>query len=155
MALPHDARNLHQIISWLYQSPLLTDRAFARPHTKADLVARLMGHDYNGTMGSTAGKPSWQRSLTNLVSPSKRNLAESSGTGASKSKLSISAPLEAEQSEKDKRASMLDPGAIRYGMGIFVGRDGLEHLGIDRVRRGTGREMVLFEEQKMGRFSNV
>jgi len=51
----------------------------------------------------------------------------------------------------NKRMSLLDPGAIRYGFGIHVGRDGLEHLGIDRVKRGgdrSGREMVIYEEQR-------
>ena len=51
----------------------------------------------------------------------------------------------------ERHNSMIDPDKIRYGFGIHVGRDGLEHLGIDRCRRGgerSGRELVIFEEQR-------
>ena len=34
-----------------------------------------------------------------------------------------------------------------YGFGIFVGRDGREHLGIDRVKR-VGTNMTFFEESR-------
>ncbi|KAK3076824.1 hypothetical protein LTS18_011952 [Coniosporium uncinatum] len=40
---------------------------------------------------------------------------------------------------------------VRYGFGVYVGRDGKEHLGVDRVRRVGGREMVLFEDERVGR----
>lgn len=40
---------------------------------------------------------------------------------------------------------------VKYGFGIFVGRDGREHLGIDRVKR-VGTKMTFFEEsRRMGR----
>ena len=45
-------------------------------------------------------------------------------------------------------------GEIRYGFGILVGRDGREHLGIDRVQR-VGTRMTLFEEGRRGRRSNA
>jgi hypothetical protein len=47
--------------------------------------------------------------------------------------------------------STSEAAMIKYGFGIHVGRDGLEHLGIDRVRRGgdrSGRELVIWEEQQ-------
>ena len=48
-----------------------------------------------------------------------------------------------------QRDSMTDPGATRYGFGIYVGRDGLEHLGIDRVhRRERPTGLVIWEEQQ-------
>ena len=53
--------------------------------------------------------------------------------------------------KSEKHNSYTDPHKIRYGFGIHVGRDGLEHLGIDRVHRGgerSGRELVIWEEQQ-------
>ena len=32
---------------------------------------------------------------------------------------------------------------MRYAFGIFVGRDGKEHLGIDRLQRPGSREMLV------------
>ncbi|OCL04820.1 hypothetical protein AOQ84DRAFT_225530 [Glonium stellatum] len=146
-ALPHRSSNLAETISWVYQSQIIADRAFARPQTKADLVTRLMGAAY-------ADRP-WTRSLSALVTPSRRNLPTDDAAGSAtqvtekgrgKQRVAAEADVNAE-----KRMSLLDPGAIRYAFGIHVGRDGLEHLGIDRIKRGgerVGREMVIFEEQR-------
>ncbi|EUC29189.1 hypothetical protein COCCADRAFT_107209 [Bipolaris zeicola 26-R-13] len=133
-ALPHRSNTLCEIISWVYQSPILTDRAFAHPQTKPDLVARLMGTTY--------AERTWARSVASLVRPSRSNLRPDSPTD----------PALKEKARKDgQHDSLVDPGKIRYGFGIHVGRDGLEHLGIDRVRRGgdrSGRELVIWEEQQ-------
>lgn len=40
--LPHDIRTLGQIISFLYQSPLLVEPTFRDPKSKVDLVTKLM-----------------------------------------------------------------------------------------------------------------
>ncbi|KAF2192526.1 hypothetical protein K469DRAFT_620897 [Zopfia rhizophila CBS 207.26] len=143
-ALPHRSTSLAEIISWVYQSQILTDRAFARPQTKPELVTRLMGTDY-------LDRP-WTRSLTNLIRPSKDNLRDDSPTdpnlyenGKGKGKAT------GREVDAEKRKSVLEPDKIKYGFGIHVGRDGLEHLGIDRVRRGgaqSGRELVIWEEQR-------
>jgi hypothetical protein len=146
-ALPHRSSSLAEIISWLYQSPILTDRAFSRPQTKPELVARLMGSEYLDR--------TWARSLTSLVRPSRQNLRGDSptdptltgdghGQRGGKARQRGDADLE-------KRTSVLEPGRLRYGFGIFVGRDGLEHLGIERVKRGgerSARELVIWEEQR-------
>jgi hypothetical protein len=134
-ALPHRSNSLAETISWVYQSPLLTDRAFARPHTKPDLVARLMGTAY--------AERNFARSLASLVRPSRDNLRADS-------------PTDPALAGKDKSARDVEPGAgkIRYGFGIYVGRDGTEHLGIDRVKRGgerAGREMVVWEDRHRGK----
>jgi hypothetical protein len=136
-ALPHRSNTLAEIISWVYQSPILADRAFARPQTKPELVARLMG--------STYAERTWARSVASLVRPSKNNLRDDSAAE----------PVLGEKKRKDRRHethdSVTEPAKIRYGFGIHVGRDGLEHLGIDRVRRGgdrSGRELVIWEEQR-------
>jgi hypothetical protein len=142
-ALPHKSTSLAEIISWVYQSQILSDRAFARTQTKPELVARLMG--------STYLERTWARSLTSLLRPSRDNLRGDSPTDPTlpttekkgkKSKKDIA--------EESKRDSADDPCKIRYGFGIHVGRDGLEHLGIDRVKRGdrSGRELVIWEEQR-------
>ncbi|KAL5113838.1 hypothetical protein ACEQ8H_008300 [Pleosporales sp. CAS-2024a] len=128
-ALPHRSNNLAEIISWVYQSPILSDRAFARAQTKPELVARLMGSSY---MEST-----WTRSLISLIRPSRDNLRAESPTESADMEL-----------RRDGRNLAKEPGLIRYGFGIHVGRDGLEHLGIDRVRRNSGRELVIWEEQR-------
>jgi hypothetical protein len=136
------------MISWLYQSPILTDRAFARPYTKADLVTKLMGAAYM--------EKGWAaRSLTALATASRRNLREDeagrSAVPVTEKRANSKAPVRDSEEASDKRMSLLDPGAIRYGFGIHVGRDGLEHLGIDRIKRGgerSGRGMVLYEEQR-------
>ena len=41
----------------------------------------------------------------------------------------------------EKRRSLLDPRSIMYGFGVHWGRDGREHLGVDRVQRGESRMM--------------
>ncbi|KAJ4286250.1 hypothetical protein N0V90_013284 [Kalmusia sp. IMI 367209] len=133
-ALPHRSTSLAEIISWVYQSPILTDRAFNRPQTKPELVARLMGSAYL--------ERTWAQSLTSLVRPSRDNLRGGHSDRRGKPHL--------EKDGLEVRNSVLEPGKMRYGFGIHVGRDGLEHLGIDRVRRGgerSGRELVIWEEQ--------
>jgi hypothetical protein len=126
--LPHRSNNMAEVISWVYQSPLLGDRAFNRPQTKPELVTKLMGTAY--------ADRTFAQSVLSLVrgdSPMDPALGE-------KQKRRVGVP----QSDEPT-----DPGAIRYGFGIFVGRDGLEHLGIDRVRRRERRTgLVIWEEQQ-------
>ncbi|KAI4653728.1 hypothetical protein J4E93_001495 [Alternaria ventricosa] len=136
-ALPHRSNTLSEIISWVYQSPILADRAFSRPQTKPELVARLMG--------STYAERTWARSALSLVRPSRNNLrsepAAEPALGDKKTR---------KERKNEKHNSYTDPDKIHYGFGIHVGRDGLEHLGIDRVHRGgerSGRELVIWEEQ--------
>lgn len=126
--LPHRSNNLAEIISWVYQSPILGDRAFNRPQTKPELVTKLMGNAYaDRTFAQSV------RSLVRGDSPTDPALGE-------KEKRSVGVP---------QRDSMTDPGATRYGFGIYVGRDGLEHLGIDRVhRRERPTGLVIWEEQQ-------
>ena len=83
--LPHKIHTLADLLSFMYQSPLLTDPTFREPKTKADLVGRLM-----------------------VLSAS-----------------------------EDRRRN------ARYAFGIYVGRDGREHLGIDRLQRPGSREMLI------------
>lgn len=41
--LPHDISTLGQLVSFVYQSPLLADSTFREPRSKIDLVTRLLG----------------------------------------------------------------------------------------------------------------
>lgn len=81
--LPHAIRTLADLISFIYQSPLLGDPAFRGPWSKVDLVTRLLG---------------------------------------------------VPQGEKTH---------LKYGFGVYVGRDGKEHLGIDRLQRPGEGEMLV------------
>ena len=81
--LPHDITTLADLMSYLYQSPLLADKLLREPRSKTDLVTRLI-----------------------VAPPSERML-----------------PM--------------------YGFGIYVGRDGKEHLGIDRFHRPGRTDMLI------------
>jgi hypothetical protein len=81
--LPHDITTLADLMSYIYQSPLLSDKILREPRSKTDLVTRLI-----------------------VAPPSERQL-----------------PL--------------------YGFGIYVGRDGKEHLGIDRFSRPGRTDMLI------------
>ncbi|OGE54249.1 hypothetical protein PENARI_c006G05551 [Penicillium arizonense] len=81
--LPHDITTLADMMSYLYQSPLLSDKILREPRSKTDLVTRLI-----------------------VAPPSDRHL-----------------PF--------------------YGFGIYVGRDGKEHLGIDRFHRPGRSDMLI------------
>lgn len=79
--LPHGIYTLSDLLSFVYQSPLLTDSVFRDVRTKSAMVKRLA------------------------------------------------------QSETD--------GTQRFTFGVFVGRDGREHLGIDRLQRpGSGENLI-------------
>ncbi|KAF7594813.1 hypothetical protein BBP40_008142 [Aspergillus hancockii] len=87
--LPHDISTLADQISFLYQSPLLSDKILREPRSKADLVTRLV-----------------------MAPPGDRDL-----------------PM--------------------YGFGVYVGRDGKEHLGIDRFHRpGRGDMLIMTGSMK-------
>lgn len=133
-ALPHEARNLAQLVSWLYMSRLLSDRAFARCQTKAELVTRLLGNDMPPL------RENFMASMTNLVrgNASRTNVADRERVLAGASR--------AREGKAMHQVQM--PGQVRYGFGVYVGRDGREHLGIDRVRREGAAEMVLFDDSK-------
>ena len=85
--LPHDIRTLADLISFVYQSPLLSDAVFREPRSKVDLVTRLI-----------SALP-WEKQGGVSTSP-------------------------------------------RYTFGVYAGRDGREHLGIDRLRGVRSGEKV-------------
>lgn len=153
--LPHEARCLAEVVSWLYMSPLLVDRVFARCSTKADLVARLVGGPYDDE--DAGGRRGFWSSVTNLVNRSRTQLPRGddveAGPSTEKGQRLSAVPEGGAPPYRDRQAQqgpvrtyLQHPGEkVRYGFGVYMGRDGKEHLGIDRVRRG-GRDMVLFED---------
>jgi hypothetical protein len=140
-ALPLDAsRNLAQTIAVLYQSPLLADRTFHSPVTRAELVARLLGPSF------LLGDPATERERD---SPRLRNWRSwASLTGAGPSTTTQAERREGLLSQQEReairrqgiRASAVVEDGVRFGFGVFVGRDGKEHLGIERVER-QGRKL--------------
>ncbi|KAL5332850.1 hypothetical protein BJX70DRAFT_382715 [Aspergillus crustosus] len=84
--LPHDINTLADQVSFLYQSPLLSDKLLREPRSKTDLVTRLV-----------------------ITPPGDREYP-------------------------------------RYGFGIYIGRDGREHLGIDRYSRPGRGDMLITTE---------
>jgi hypothetical protein len=85
--LPHKIHTLADLLSFMYQSPLLTDSALWNLRTKADLVGRL-----------------------------------------------VAPPID-EETGRERLA--------KYAFGIYIGRDGREHLGIDRLQRPGSGEMLV------------
>lgn len=84
--LPHDISTLADQMSFLYQSPLLSDKLLREPRSKTDLVTRLV-----------------------ITPPGDRDYPQ-------------------------------------YGFGVYVGRDGKEHLGIDRFSRPGRADMLITTE---------
>lgn len=82
--LPHAIDTVAGQLSFLYESPLLSDPNFRNVNTKHDLNGRLL----STLIGDTSRSP-------------------------------------------------------RYGFGIYVGRDGKEHLGVDRIQRPNSGEMLI------------
>jgi len=160
LKLPHAATSLAEIISWLYMSPLLVDRVFARCRSKADLVTRLVGAPpYDEEDDSRKG---FWASVSNLVNRSRAHLPRGHDDGEARPSEKVARPAAVaddslapfgDQHQGPVRTYLQHPGGkIRYGFGVYIGRDGREHLGIDRVRRG-GRDMVLFEDGSTDRKS--
>ena len=123
MGLPHDALTLAELTSWIYMSNLLHDRQFMRAGgaTKAELVARLLGTEVASNRGflmSLASLTSWG-SWAGITTGVRTRITGGDMPGDGKG---------------------AEP--YRYGFGVFVGRDGKEHLGIDRVARGQGRMII-------------
>lgn len=86
--LPHDINTVGRLISFFYESPLLSDAAFREPRSKIDLQTKLIG------------------------------------------------------TPRGEKASP------KYAFGVFMGQDGREHLGIDRLERPGSGEVLITTEMK-------
>jgi hypothetical protein len=111
--LPHNFDTVAALMSWLYASPLLGDAALQNVTTKRELVERLAG---------------------STVTPAKLT---GDGDGDTNEKRRFGRRTRATTRIQD------GPGAARFAFGVFVGRDGREHLGIDRMQRPGSRDMVV------------
>jgi hypothetical protein len=156
VALPHQATCLADLVSWLYQSPILTDRAFSRVGGKADLVARLvspgMASQYRlgfwNSVLSLSGRKSPPVHGARGKAVQRLSTVQEIGTpyGGSRTVRMVgsneSFPQHPAVGHEHAFAAARDGDEHRYGFGVFIGRDGREHLGIDRLGR-RGREMVV------------
>jgi hypothetical protein len=169
-ALPHPALCLAELLSWVYMSPLATDPIFARAPSKQALVARLAATDPGSrttTHSSTREKPSAAHNQfpTQGGSPPRLTVrllgdhssSDSDGFGAQHNRVpghvtdsprhststhSMSADSAGQHVTRPLPPLTRPAGPLRFAFGVYLGRDGQEHLGIDRVVR-DGREMVI------------
>lgn len=114
--LPHSIHTIAGQLSFLYASPLLSDATLRNVRTKADLVARLCGH------------------VTSIQHMNSNLNEKSSLTGDGRRKI-----RDRHQGQGNKWVDR----QLKYAFGIFIGRDGKEHLGIDRLQRPGSGEMLV------------
>jgi hypothetical protein len=123
-ALPNRGITLADTISLLHQSRLLNDVAFQAPATKTALVTRLLS--------APAGeRNSYHQQIDNeaAVTCSKVSIADSlRGFGRARADATV----------------MVGGGELpRYAYGKYFGRDGKQHIGVDRVGRPGIPDMVI------------
>ena len=138
LRMPHESKCLAEVVSWLYQSPILLDRAFTRCQTKTELQTRLLGERAALPTGFWA-------SVTNLVHSFSREGLNKPENQKAKAVLGATpdAPRPSDGRDAEKRMSALsNTERALYAFGVYTGRDGRDHLGIDKVGRG----MVLFDD---------
>ena len=129
--MPHESKCLAEVVSWLYQSPLLLDRAFTRCQTKTELQTRLLGE-------RVANVPTgFWASVSNLVHSFSR---EGLNRPENQKAKAVLGPRETGEKRMSQLSSMNE--RAMYGFGVYTGRDGRDHLGIDKVGRG----MVMFDD---------
>jgi hypothetical protein len=122
-ALPNRGITLADTISLLHQSRLLNDIAFQAPATKTALVTRLLS--------APAGeRNSYHQNVDN----------EAAVTG---SKVSIADSLRGFGRARADATTTGDAELPRYAYGKYYGRDGKQHVGVDRVGRPGVPDMVI------------
>ncbi|KAI4733391.1 hypothetical protein E4T50_16053 [Aureobasidium sp. EXF-12298] len=123
-ALPNRGITLADTISLLHQSRLLNDVVFQAPATKTALVTRLLS--------APAGeRNSYHQQIDH----------EAAVTG---SKVSIADSLRGFGRARADATVMVGGGELpRYAYGKYFGRDGKQHIGVDRVGRPGVPDMVI------------
>ncbi|GAB7355989.1 hypothetical protein MBLNU459_g6616t2 [Dothideomycetes sp. NU459] len=123
--LPNRGRSLADIIALVHQSRVLDDAAFRSPATKIALVTRLLS-------ASPAG---------GRISYHEDSAAAKEGK-ASKSSLADSLRgLGRARQQAGNRAGALE--TARYGFGKYMGRDGNQYVGIDRMGRPGVADLIV------------
>jgi hypothetical protein len=169
-ALPHPSLCLAELLSWLYMSPLATDSMFARAPSKQDLSARLSAQD-PGSRTTTHSSPRSRPEALHNEFPQETNSpprltvrllgdhssSGSDGFGAQHNRIpghvtdsprntasthSLSGDSNSQHATRPLPPLTRPAGPLRFAFGLYLGRDGREHLGVDRSVRG-GREMVI------------
>lgn len=138
--IPNKGRCLADVIAFVHQSKILEDPEFHAPASKIALVTRLIS----------------PRASTRISTHDheKRVAAyPETEAGAAGSKVSLADSLRGiGQARREARAETRFSGGSmqlvqpKYGFGRYIGRDGREWLGIDKIGRpGRGGEMVVRE----------
>jgi len=118
------ARSLVDIIGLTHQSRLLSDVAFHDPDGKIQLVTRLLAAPGNERL-SHISDPARKEAGRPPLGDSKTSLADSiRGLGG------------ARQAAVTHSAGVFE--TPRFGVGNYLGRDGRQYLGIDRINRHEG-----------------
>jgi hypothetical protein len=122
-ALPNRGITLADTLSLLHQSRLLNDTAFQAPATKTALVTRLLSAPANE-------RNSYHQNIDD----------EAAFTG---SKVSIADSLRGFGRARAEATMNVDVELPRYAYGKYFGRDGKQHIGVDRVGRPGVPDMVI------------
>jgi hypothetical protein len=122
-ALPNRGITLADTLSLLHQSRLLNDTAFQAPATKTALVTRLLSAPANE-------RNSYHQNIDD----------EAAFTG---SKVSIADSLRGFGRARAEATMNVDVELPRYAYGKYFGRDGKQHIGVDRVGRPGVPDMVV------------
>lgn len=160
--LPNKGRSLADLIAFVHQSKLLDDAEFRAPATKIALITRLIVarpgvgnrlsiQDREKLAAGATADPA----LDIQTQPQTYLSSEIVGTAPTASKVSLADSLRGiAQARRDANAEKRFSGGApapleqpKYGFGRYIGRDGREWLGIDKVGR-PGRpasEMVIRE----------
>jgi hypothetical protein len=172
--LPHPSMALCEIISWLYVSPLVSDPAFQAVNTKAELVERLTSENaaegfHDGekrprsfTRRGTNSPPRLNDMIGDINDPHSSSTSSGDAVAAHNvmpgsvaidpyPRHDFSGPIHA----TPPLSPILHQESLesRFGMGVYLGRDAIEHYGIDRVSRGGGRRSMVIGDGK-GRWSS-
>ena len=129
-ALPNRGITLADQISLLHQSRLLNDVAFHAPATKTALVTRLL----SPAVGERNSYHQRQHTEADVE------------TGVTGSKISIADSLRGFGRARADAGGVVVGGSVelpRYAYGKYYGRDGKQHVGVDRVGRPGVPDMVI------------
>ncbi|KAL1301596.1 hypothetical protein AAFC00_005826 [Neodothiora populina] len=139
--LPNNGRCLADLIAFVHQSKILDDPEFHAPGSKVALVTRLLSarsgnrvsiHDQEkrAAAGAIGAAPPAATASKASIADSLRGIAQARRDAQAETRLS-----------GGSMGPLVQP---QYGFGRYIGRDGREWLGIDKIGRpGRGGEMVV------------
>ena len=127
--LSNHGRSLVEIVALIHQSRLLTDSAFRAPESRTQLVTRLITAPASERLGRI--------SSPRVIDVEKEDHISHTAAGPSTT------------ASQTKLAAYED---ARYGLGRYLGRNGKEYVGIDRVNRMGVMPMTLRGSEEVARY---